>query len=497
LISFLLGLLSYDFTPAGFRFYHICAGQFGYQIKKFVCTLLSLTQSKAIASQSFEATLEAKKATETTLEAKEATEATLEAKEATEATLETKQATEATLEAKEATEATLETKQATEATLEAKQTTTTKPPRAFVFREQALQNTSPKAFLLSGMSGTGKSYFFQALTRETKCLGIRASVNFAKTAISESKFFQPCIVFLDNIDSIARKREFSNQGNPNFGFAPKSVGSTTPLRGEHTHISSPFTGKETLEFVQKQKNILIEQTDSNVLVEEKEIFDVEKIHLIPSSLRQVRFGQKSIRSHNEPVRLPTRNSLRDQSNKNTEKEKNTTRFVPLLSLLVSLDGSVRNSNSNILIGSTFCADNLDPALLRPGRFDMILHFSYPEKNDRIQILKLQAAVQPWTILSPLISWNFLSTLTKSFSPADLNVIIQNRSQEKYALSLIAKGSKEKNDSLASGAKLSSNASGPSRECALHADGKRKEPWREHTMLSLLTNLCFFMERKRF
>ena len=40
----------------------------------------------------------------------------------------------------------------------------------------------------------------------------------------------------------------------------------------------------------------------------------------------------------------------------------------------------------LLIGATNRADSLDPALLRPGRFDRILHFGLPSKRDRRELI---------------------------------------------------------------------------------------------------------------
>lgn len=46
-------------------------------------------------------------------------------------------------------------------------------------------------------------------------------------------------------------------------------------------------------------------------------------------------------------------------------------------LLVEMDGFSENEDI-VIIGCTNLKETLDPALMRPGRFDKIIHFSYPD-----------------------------------------------------------------------------------------------------------------------
>lgn len=58
----------------------------------------------------------------------------------------------------------------------------------------------------------------------------------------------------------------------------------------------------------------------------------------------------------------------------------------LIQLLVEMDGFSGNEGI-IVLAATNRADVLDPALLRPGRFDRQIQVANPDKRARSQILK--------------------------------------------------------------------------------------------------------------
>ncbi|HHW02794.1 MAG TPA: AAA family ATPase [Thermoanaerobacterales bacterium] len=64
-------------------------------------------------------------------------------------------------------------------------------------------------------------------------------------------------------------------------------------------------------------------------------------------------------------------------------------------LLVEMDGISSNEDVNILvIAATNRPDILDPAILRPGRFDRIVKVDLPDKDGRLEILKLHTKDKP-------------------------------------------------------------------------------------------------------
>ncbi|MBO7673946.1 MAG: ATP-dependent zinc metalloprotease FtsH, partial [Atopobiaceae bacterium] len=84
-------------------------------------------------------------------------------------------------------------------------------------------------------------------------------------------------------------------------------------------------------------------------------------------------------------------------------------------LLVEMDGFEDNT-AVILIAATNRPDILDPALLRPGRFDRQITVDRPDVAGREQILRVHAANKP---LDSSIDFESLAKLTPGFTGADL------------------------------------------------------------------------------
>jgi len=84
-------------------------------------------------------------------------------------------------------------------------------------------------------------------------------------------------------------------------------------------------------------------------------------------------------------------------------------------LLVEMDGFELKDNI-ILIAATNRPDILDPALLRPGRFDRQIVVDRPDRNGRRKILEVHAKGKP---LDPTIDLDTLAAGTPGFTGADL------------------------------------------------------------------------------
>ncbi|UCE39195.1 MAG: AAA family ATPase [Thermoplasmata archaeon] len=93
----------------------------------------------------------------------------------------------------------------------------------------------------------------------------------------------------------------------------------------------------------------------------------------------------------------------------------------LLSIMLSeLDG-MDKATGIIIVGSTNKPELIDPALLRPGRFDKIIYVPPPDYKERIDILKVHLAGKP---LAENINLNTLSKRTEGFSGADMANLVK-------------------------------------------------------------------------
>ena len=88
-------------------------------------------------------------------------------------------------------------------------------------------------------------------------------------------------------------------------------------------------------------------------------------------------------------------------------------------LLTEMDGFGANEGI-IIIAATNRPDVLDPALLRPGRFDRQVTVNLPDKNARIEILKVHARNK---VLDKNITLEYLAKRTPGFSGADLENLL--------------------------------------------------------------------------
>ena len=84
-------------------------------------------------------------------------------------------------------------------------------------------------------------------------------------------------------------------------------------------------------------------------------------------------------------------------------------------ILVQMDGFETNEGI-IVMAATNRADILDPALLRPGRFDRQIHVNLPDVKGREQILKVHARNKP---IAPDVNFRTVARMTVGFSGADL------------------------------------------------------------------------------
>jgi cell division protease FtsH len=88
-------------------------------------------------------------------------------------------------------------------------------------------------------------------------------------------------------------------------------------------------------------------------------------------------------------------------------------------LLVEMDGFGDNEGI-IMISATNRPDILDPALLRPGRFDRQVHIGIPDRKGREDVLKIHAKNKPF---AEDVDLGVIARRTPGFTPADLENVL--------------------------------------------------------------------------
>lgn len=89
-------------------------------------------------------------------------------------------------------------------------------------------------------------------------------------------------------------------------------------------------------------------------------------------------------------------------------------------ILTEMDGM--NAKKNVfIIGATNRPDQIDPALLRPGRLDQLIYIPLPDEVSRLSILQACLKKSP---VAPEVDLAFLAKNTHGYSGADLTEICQ-------------------------------------------------------------------------
>lgn len=218
-------------------------------------------------------------------------------------------------------------------------------------RNFSLSQIIPRGILLTGPPGTGKTLLVQAIAGEAEVPVIALSGSSLlepgesgalklELVFQEARQLAPCIVFIDEIDTLAEKRE--------------------------QVLQNPMGADEILEALTTNQ-------------------------------------------------IKTENSGSDSSQHETYKEK----LRILMQFLIELDG-IQSRSGVVVIGATNRPDILDPAVLRPGRFDRILEIGLPNAEKREEIFKLYSRNLGY---DTQINWNYLIDRTVGFSSADIASIM--------------------------------------------------------------------------
>jgi transitional endoplasmic reticulum ATPase len=87
-------------------------------------------------------------------------------------------------------------------------------------------------------------------------------------------------------------------------------------------------------------------------------------------------------------------------------------------LLTEMDGII-SLEDVVIIAATNRPDIVDPAVLRPGRFDRLIYVSEPDEKARLEIFKLYTKSMP---LATDVDIAHLANTSKSYSGADIDAL---------------------------------------------------------------------------
>ena len=239
--------------------------------------------------------------------------------------------------------------------------------------------TLPHGILLTGPPGTGKTLLVQALAGEAQVPVIvlsgsslmepGESATFKlQLVFQEARQLAPCIVFIDEIDTLSSKRS--------------------------QLVQNPMATDSGFESVLE-----------SFLLESKTSPNVQKTESV--------FGKNGAKKKFDPLKKQRKNPAKSNSPQN-EKQ------VSLLSqLLIELDG-IQGRNGVVIFGATNRPEVLDPALLRPGRFDKMVKVGLPASNKRVEILQFYGQTLGYPQNMP---WAYFGERTVGFTAADLATLM--------------------------------------------------------------------------
>ena len=268
-------------------------------------------------------------------------------------------------------------------------------PLKVLNKRQNQQYLKPKGFLFTGPPGTGKTLLVQAIAGETGVPVVTQSGGLlqnprlrgrgAKTLhklFLRAREIAPCIIFIDEIDGIGTRRQ----------FLPLNV----DIHGRY----------DPVEWLESEGIQIPPQNIQPKLQRRPEFFDDHD-----PFWEEPEFTQRI-----QTTRIPI-DVLQDmQSSRGARSEQ----LSILTQLLIELDG-LHLLESIVVIGATNRLEILDPALMRPGRFQRILKFNLPDYLARINLLKLYTQASKIGIEN--ISWDYFAKRTHGLSSADIASIV--------------------------------------------------------------------------
>ncbi|MBI5046967.1 ATP-binding protein, partial [Candidatus Micrarchaeota archaeon] len=92
----------------------------------------------------------------------------------------------------------------------------------------------------------------------------------------------------------------------------------------------------------------------------------------------------------------------------------------LSTLLQEMDGAAKSKSTVMVVGATNLPNELDPAILRPGRLDKIIYMHLPDKDARMAVFKVAIKGLP---IAEDVDFELLAKRTERFSGADIKNVV--------------------------------------------------------------------------
>ena len=190
---------------------------------------------------------------------------------------------------------------------------------------------------------------------------------------------------------------------------------TTPLFGSGTWKNSKNFGcKSTRSLGQSAHNLLVAnsllKSSSNKLRDR--VTDKSKLFASSSPLSK---------NGSFPLKLPFSTNNKTLHLSETEKIVEQRRVDLMLRLLTVMDG-ISHLKGVLIVTTSKNPTLLDPALLRPGRFEKLINLKLPNKKKRIELLKLEIQKIGYTNPMP---WEYFGTETQNMTGTQISSAINH------------------------------------------------------------------------